>query len=153
MSTTSILIPTNQRGVSVSAYVVDAYPPAQIVLDMPGAVKQHAYGERFARALLDVDMARALIKQLETAVREVAPERVDPVSLKVNPKREGRHEDFTGIYVRAQRSDGTYDSVDFTCLDRDSLIAWLRSRGPVSDWAMSVLLFMCGYPMTGEAEQ
>lgn len=64
---------------------------------------------------------------------------------KVNPDREGQ--ELTGIYVRAQNADGRWVSADFLTLDRDSLIAFARSCGAVSDWAMSLVLHLAGYPM------
>lgn len=57
----------------------------------------------------------------------------------------------TGIYVRA-RSGAKWDSWDISCLDRRSLLAWLRSRGHVNTWAESVVLILLGHEPE-EAEQ
>jgi hypothetical protein len=49
----------------------------------------------------------------------------------------------TGIYVRAQRPDGRWDNADIAELDRDSLLAWLRSRD--AGFAEQVVLAMLGH--------
>ena len=50
----------------------------------------------------------------------------------------------TGIYVRAKRGQkwGNYDIVMLT---KDSLQAWLRSRGGQNEWAESVVFILLGH--------
>jgi hypothetical protein len=50
----------------------------------------------------------------------------------------------TGIYVRAI-VDGKPQSVDIACLDADSLLGWLRSRGGNNAWAEHVVLMLLGH--------
>lgn len=52
---------------------------------------------------------------------------------------------MTGIYVRAVNTAGKWDSVDIAHLDRESLDAWLRSRG--IDWPVWVAMFLLGHPI------
>ncbi len=62
--------------------------------------------------------------------------RVDPMrSLELAPEPELL---ATGIYVRALR-DGRWGNADIFELDTLSLREWVRSRGEVSEWAMSVI--------------
>lgn len=56
----------------------------------------------------------------------------------------------TGIYVRAQRPDGTWDDADIAELDADSLLTWLRSRGGSNPWAEQVVLILLGHPRLAE---
>lgn len=65
--------------------------------------------------------------------------------LKTDPHRIGRHQDATGIYVKAKGPQG-FDTFDIAELSRESLIAWLRSRGGANDWAENVVLILLGYP-------
>lgn len=48
----------------------------------------------------------------------------------------------TGIPVRAKRANGSRGSYDIVVLQRDSLIAWLKSR---PDCAEQVVLLLLGY--------
>jgi hypothetical protein len=64
--------------------------------------------------------------------------------LKTDICREGCSLD-TGIFVRAKKSDGTWDSVDISELTVDSLLEWLRSRGGDNKWAESVVLQLLGH--------
>lgn len=50
----------------------------------------------------------------------------------------------TGIYVRALL-DGHYESVDIAHLERESLQAWLRSRGGENSWAETVVMLLLGH--------
>lgn len=50
----------------------------------------------------------------------------------------------TGIYVRAI-ADGRPQSIDIACLDTESLIGWLRSRGGNNPWAEHVVLMLLGH--------
>jgi hypothetical protein len=50
----------------------------------------------------------------------------------------------TGIYVRAI-VDGMPRSVDIACLDTESLLGWLRSRGGSNPWAEHVVLMLLGH--------
>jgi hypothetical protein len=73
--------------------------------------------------------------------------------LRIDPERRG--EFATGIYVRAELSDGVFDNVDIGELDRKSLLAWLRSRGGINIWAESVVFLMLGHEplMTDERDK
>lgn len=59
-------------------------------------------------------------------------------------------DEATGIYVRAQRPDGTWDNADIAELDADSLLTWLRSRGGSNPWAEQVVLILLGHPRLAE---
>lgn len=61
----------------------------------------------------------------------------------VDPQRE---EDIygTGIYVRAKR-EGEWVNADIAHLDKDSLTAFLRSRGGENEWAESVVYILLGH--------
>ena len=59
---------------------------------------------------------------------------------RVDPSR--THYGRTQIPVRAQGTDGRYGSYDISVLDRESLIAFVRSRGEVSEWALSLILLL-----------
>ena len=50
----------------------------------------------------------------------------------------------TGIYVRAKRGE-KWGSHDIVVLTRDSLQAWLRSRGEKNEWAESVVAILLGH--------
>lgn len=70
---------------------------------------------------------------------------------KTDPKRIGRHQETTGIMVRARGPQG-WDSFDIAELTRDSLIAWLRIEGDKNPWAESVVLILLGHaPIVPEA--
>lgn len=64
--------------------------------------------------------------------------------LQVDPERWHNYAD-TGIYVRAQLPDGTWDSVDIIELTKDSLTQWLRSRGGENVWAENVVYLLLGH--------
>lgn len=64
------------------------------------------------------------------------------MELKVDPARDELH---TGIFVRAKNAEGGWDSVDIAELDRDSLHAWLRSRGGENLWAENCVMQLLGH--------
>jgi hypothetical protein len=71
--------------------------------------------------------------------------------LKVDPERyaQSQREDFvsTGIYVRCEVPGDGFDAVDIWCLEQESLMRWLRSRGGANEWAeitVALLLGHCG---------
>jgi len=55
----------------------------------------------------------------------------------------------TGIFVRAKVPSGVtgykYDSVDIVLLDKDSLLAWLRSHGGENSWAENTVGILLGH--------
>ena len=51
----------------------------------------------------------------------------------------------TGIFVRAQLPDETWDSVDIAFLEKESLIEWLKSRGGNNPWAEEVVCILLGH--------
>lgn len=51
----------------------------------------------------------------------------------------------TGYFVRAKDAAGKWQSVDIVTLTKDSLTAWLRSRGGDNPWAESVVLGLLGH--------
>jgi hypothetical protein len=56
----------------------------------------------------------------------------------------------TGCFVRAKTRKG-WESVDMWCLTRESLLAWIETRGPVGPFAKSVILILAGYRPEGPA--
>ena len=73
--------------------------------------------------------------------------------LRADPDRT-MYADGVGIYVRAIDIDGRWDAVDIAALDRASLREFATSRGPVSDWALSILEQILGHPRpTTETEE
>lgn len=70
----------------------------------------------------------------------------DPITLDVDPLRVG-HVTDTGIYVRA-KSGEVFDAFDIAELTRESLQAWLRSRGGANVWAEEVVFALLNYPTT-----
>jgi len=51
-----------------------------------------------------------------------------------------------GIHVRAKHArTGQFDTYDITDLTRESLMAWLRSRGGHNEWAERVVLILLGH--------
>lgn len=56
------------------------------------------------------------------------------------------YSDATGIYVRAQDSDGNWHSVDIAELDEPSLTEFLLSRGGSNPWAENVVRLLLGWP-------
>ena len=63
--------------------------------------------------------------------------------LQISEARRGLGE--TGIFVRAQNSVGGWESVDIVELEKESLLAWLKSRGGDNPWAESVVLILLGH--------
>ena len=55
----------------------------------------------------------------------------------------------TGIYVRAKRGEARggerWGSHDIVVLTKESLQAWLRSRGEKNEWAESVVFTLLGH--------
>jgi hypothetical protein len=51
----------------------------------------------------------------------------------------------TGICVRAQGIGGKWGAYDIAELDKDSLRAWLRSRGGVNKFAENVVFILLGH--------
>jgi hypothetical protein len=45
----------------------------------------------------------------------------------------------TGIFVRAKDPSGKWISTDIVHLDKQSLLAWLRSRGGKNQWAENTI--------------
>lgn len=63
----------------------------------------------------------------------------------------------TGIFVRAKRPSGKYDSVDIAELDRESLIRWLADDHMLESvfcgrCAISTCLHLLGHPMLDKDE-
>jgi hypothetical protein len=52
---------------------------------------------------------------------------------------------YTGISVRALMLDGRWDNADIAYLDKESLLAWLRSRGGNNEWAENVVGILLGH--------
>jgi hypothetical protein len=52
---------------------------------------------------------------------------------------------ITGIYVRARRPDGGWESVDLAYLDGPSLLWWLRSQGGDNRLAEDVVGILLGH--------
>jgi hypothetical protein len=48
----------------------------------------------------------------------------------------------TGIFVRAEFPDGSWDSVDIFWLTKESLTEWLKSRGGDNLWAEQVVYIL-----------
>lgn len=63
----------------------------------------------------------------------------------IDPERMA-YDGSTGIYVRAVHPDGKWDSVDMATLTKESFKTFIESRGPVSEWAMSILFALMGHP-------
>lgn len=51
----------------------------------------------------------------------------------------------SGILVRAFDEHGRPANVDIVELDRESLLAWLRSRGGSNPWAENCVLMLLGH--------
>ena len=51
----------------------------------------------------------------------------------------------TGIYVRAKQPDGKWISADLCQLSKESLLAWLRSRGGNNPWAEDTVGILLGH--------
>lgn len=67
--------------------------------------------------------------------------------LKIDAKRAllGDEANVTGIFVRAQHEDGRWENVDIAALDKQSLLAWLKSRGGDNKWAEDVVGILLGH--------
>lgn len=73
------------------------------------------------------------------------------MELKVSHER--MHISETGIFVRAQNGSGLHGAFDIAHLDRESLHAWLRSRGGENLWAENVVMQLLGHkPITVDTE-
>lgn len=59
----------------------------------------------------------------------------------------------SGIYVRAQRAEGQWDSVDIAELTAASLFEWLRSRGGENQWAEATVLILLGHDQSEFPEE
>ena len=74
----------------------------------------------------------------------IEAEPVAPLVLKVDNKRWDAHR--VGFPVRAIDELGMiWDPVDAGVLDRESMLAWLRSRDGANPWMESVVLRLLGY--------
>ena len=71
----------------------------------------------------------------------------DAFDFEADPARLTRPE--TGIYVRA-RVGGKWQAVDLSHLSRDSLYAWLRSRGGSNPWAENTVALLLGHEAEDE---
>ncbi len=56
-------------------------------------------------------------------------DRVLAMQLHVDEERYQGAWDATGIYVRAQRDNGDWETVDISSLTKKSLLVWLKSEG------------------------
>lgn len=65
-------------------------------------------------------------------------------SLRIDPQREHLHE-ATGIYVRVQRTDGSWGNADIAELTAESLTDFLRSRGEKNEWTEGVVHSLLGH--------
>lgn len=63
----------------------------------------------------------------------------------IDPTRRIEVGEATGIFVRARDMEGHFGSFDIYELDRDSLVAWLRSRGGENKWAENTVLLLLGW--------
>jgi hypothetical protein len=67
-------------------------------------------------------------------------------TLEVDPiRREEMPEDATGIFVRARDEHGKFVNADISILTKESLHAWLKSRGGDNVWAENVVAILLGY--------
>jgi hypothetical protein len=76
------------------------------------------------------DAVEALLDEPRQVSIEMKPLREDP---------ERRHYADTGLYVRALRREGGFGTVDAIRLDKESLLAWLHSRGECNKFAEDVV--------------
>jgi hypothetical protein len=65
------------------------------------------------------------------------------LNLTVDPERLSQH--FSGIVVRAHGPNGHPGTFDLTHLSRESLFAWLRSRGGKNLWAENTVAQLLGH--------
>lgn len=66
-------------------------------------------------------------------------------TLLIDPSRVINAIGDTGIYVRAQNSDGGFESVDIAVLTKESLLTWLHGRGGKNKWAEDVVGILLGH--------
>jgi hypothetical protein len=72
----------------------------------------------------------------------------------IDPKRAIEFADAnTGIHLRAKDQDGKWLAADIATLDKESLIAWLRSRGGDNQWAEDVVGILLGHGHLHEADE
>lgn len=66
--------------------------------------------------------------------------------MKIDPARwkNNGSDVVTGIFVRAQDPDGNWQSADIWCLEPESLLEWLRSRGGENPYAENVVGTLLG---------
>lgn len=114
------------------------------------------------RLLAEAEALGQAIRFLEDKYPEdaVSEERGLPLirgtlALKVDPTRVLADPDAgTGIYIRAQNTDGRYVNADLVELDKASVLVWLRSRGGGNRWAEDVVGLLLGHghlhPIEGE---
>jgi len=69
------------------------------------------------------------------------------VKLKICPNRENKPEleNATGIFIRAEDSNGKFGSFDIAQLDKESLLAWLKSRGGDNSYAEDTVGILLGH--------
>ena len=77
--------------------------------------------------------------------RQVMNLKIDPARLALNETPFAAPSQETGICVRAQDARGDFRRVDIVCLDRQSLVVWLRSQGGENVWAENVVLILLGH--------
>lgn len=71
------------------------------------------------------------------------------IDLRTTDSREQFCHGSTGVYIRAIGQDGRWGTYDIAELDRDSLVAFVRSRGSVSTFALHLVLIWLGYDREG----
>ena len=70
--------------------------------------------------------------------------------LRIDPKRLRMWRfEVPEIVVRASDEKGRYVLVDITCLDRESLLKWLRGRGGDNLRAENTVLALLGHQVEG----
>lgn len=75
--------------------------------------------------------------------KQPAPPPTDALILTVDPAR--LSEGPTGIYVRAKGPEGRFGTYDIFDLTKESLTAWLKSRGGNNEWAENTVLILLGH--------
>ncbi len=66
---------------------------------------------------------------------------VDPERLKSQDAGDLAH---SGVFVRA-RFGQSYDAYEIEVLDKESLLAWLKSRGGDNPWAENTVCILLGH--------
>ena len=66
------------------------------------------------------------------------------MTLEVDEERVGNYGE-TGIYVRAKNKEGRVINADIVDLKKESLLAWLTSRGGSNPWAEDVIGIVFGH--------